>query len=102
MKNVILTSVIIVLIAGLFFIANVKIQAYKAKNKELLSLIQQERTLKSVLAYKRYRGYLDIKMQYTKELVKYAETHKHNRFVMALADKEAAEINYYEAKGGKK
>jgi len=65
-------------------------------NNRLVRLIKTERRLKKYLQSKKYSGYLRIKSHYAAKLMKYAEKHKNKKFVKALAEKEQAEIRYYQ------
>jgi len=76
------------------YVINLQAKATKVNNK-LERLITAERYLRDYLQSGRYEGYLEIKSHYAEKLLKYAETHKNNKFVSALAKKEQAEIKYY-------
>ncbi len=99
-KTIIITVLVSVILVWVFNYY-VVVKSYKAENKKLLNLLRKEEYLKLVLSNNKYSGYLIIKEHYEEKLVKYAERHPDNKFVLALAEKEAAEINYYNARGKK-
>ena len=59
------------------------------------NLIMKEKYLKIVLTNNKYSGYLAIKSHYEKKLMAYAIKHKGDKFALALAKKEEAEVKYY-------
>jgi hypothetical protein len=91
-----ITMAIIGLVGGVF----IWLSAYRnIENEKLNNLIAEEKYLKIVLTNNKYSGYLAIKSHYEKKLMAYAAKHKGDKFALALAKKEEAEVEYY--KGGK-
>jgi len=92
--------ILLIAVAGYFGGYAFRLHAESMKvNNRLERLVKTEKCLKKFLQTGKYKGYLKIKSQYAKKLLKYAKSHKSNKFVDVLAKKEEAEIKYY--KGNK-
>ena len=87
-----ISMAIIFLVGGVFVWLSIN---KNIANEKLDNLIAKEKYLKIVLTNNKYSGYLDIKSHYEKRLMAYAKRHKGDKFVLALAKKEEAEIQYY-------
>jgi hypothetical protein len=88
-----ISMAIIFLVGGVFVWLSIN---KNIANEKLNNLIAKEKYLKIVLTNNKYSGYLAIKSHYEKKLMAYAIKHKGDKFALALAKKEEAEVKYYE------
>ena len=99
MKFKLIMISLIVLMLGLFVTDMLLAINHHNQKQKINNLIAKEKYLKILITQNKYSRYLIIKKHYEESLMKYASTHRGNyRFVMALAQKEQAEIKYYEKK----
>ena len=91
--NTTILLTIIIIVAGILIVVGIKAgKEYRKYN----NLMTKEKYLKLVLTNNKYSGYLTIKSHYEKKLMSYAIKY-HDKFALALAKKEKAEIEYYKA-----
>lgn len=94
-RNIIILLFISVIILVFLVISAGVEHRYRFEHKKLNNLVAKEKYLKLILTNNKYSGYLTIKKHYEEKLMQFADKHKNNKFVLALADKEKAEIDYY-------
>ena len=94
-KIIVLCIVFIMFIGVVETALTLHMKEYKA-HQTYNKLLLREKYLKLLLTNNKYSGYLAIKSHYEKKLMSYAIKHN-DKFTLALAQKEKAELEYYKA-----